>query len=45
MARFQQRRLLMEPSLNLFLAAVIFGVGFTIGQTVVNAVLGLLRRS
>jgi hypothetical protein len=34
----------MEPSLTLFIAALIFGFGFAIGQALFNGLVGLLRR-
>lgn len=35
----------MEPSLTLFLAAIVFGAGFAIGQAAINALIGALNRN
>lgn len=34
----------MEPSLTLFLASLIFGFGFAVGQALFNGIVGLLKR-
>jgi hypothetical protein len=34
----------MEPTLTLFLAAIVFGLGFGIGQAIINALIGRLSR-
>lgn len=34
----------MEPSLTLFLASIVFGFGFAIGQAAFNGIIGLLKR-
>jgi hypothetical protein len=34
----------MEPSLMLFLAAIVFGLGFALGSAIMNGLLGLIKR-
>ena len=34
----------MEPSLMLFLAAIVFGAGFGLGNAIINGLLGLIKR-
>lgn len=34
----------MEPSVILFLASIVFGCGFAIGQTIINTIAGAIRR-
>lgn len=34
----------MEPSLSLFLAAIVFGFGFAIGQAVFQALVNAVKR-
>lgn len=34
----------MEPSLTLFLAAVVVGLGFGLGTALMNGLLGLIKR-
>lgn len=34
----------MEPSVSLFLAAIVFGFGFAIGQAIFNAIVGAVRK-
>lgn len=34
----------MEPTLSLFLAAIVFGFGFAIGEALFNGLVGLLKR-
>ena len=34
----------MEPTINFFLASLVLGIGFTIGQAVVNAVVSAFHR-
>lgn len=33
----------MEPSVNLFLAAIVFGLGFGLGSAIINGIIGLVR--
>jgi hypothetical protein len=35
----------MEPSLMLFLAAIVFGLGFALGEAAMNALIGLISRN
>lgn len=34
----------MEPSLMLFLAAIVFGMGFGLGEAIITGLLGLIKR-
>lgn len=34
----------MEPSLMLFLAAIVFGAGFGLGNAIITGLLGLIKR-
>lgn len=34
----------MEPSLTLFLAAIVFGAGFGLGNAIISGLLGLIKR-
>jgi hypothetical protein len=34
----------MEPSLMLFLAAIVFGMGFGLGEAIISGLLGLIKR-
>ncbi len=34
----------MEPSLTLFLAAIVFGAGFGLGNAIIAGLLGLIKR-
>jgi hypothetical protein len=34
----------MAPSLTLFLAAIVFGAGFGLGNAIITGLLGLIRR-
>lgn len=34
----------MQPTLTLFVAAIVFGAGFAIGNTIVSALLGMVNR-
>jgi hypothetical protein len=35
----------MEPSLMLFLAAIVFGLGFALGTAAMNGLIGLISRN
>ena len=34
----------MTPSITLFLAAIVFGLGFGLGEAIINGILGLIGR-
>ena len=34
----------MEPSINLFLAAIVFGLGFGLGTAIMSGLIGLIHR-
>lgn len=34
----------MEPSISLFLAAIVFGMGFGLGSAIIAGLLGLIKR-
>lgn len=35
---------MLEPSLTLFLAAIVIGLGFALGAAIMNGLLGLIKR-
>jgi hypothetical protein len=35
----------MEPSLMLFLAAIVFGLGFALGTAAMNGLIGLISKN
>lgn len=34
----------MEPSINLFLAAIVFGLGFGLGTAIIAGIIGMVKK-